>query len=60
MKQIDYIFLIYILSLILYDWITPGYQLPPARYKYEDRMNWKPGIFFWINAFIIFVYLSQK
>jgi hypothetical protein len=60
MKPIDKVFLAYIVSLILYVQLKPGTQMIPPYWKIEERVNWKPTLFFWINASIIIGYLLFK
>lgn len=58
--SIDTLFIAYIIGLIVYVQITPGTQMIPPLWKPEERMNWKPSNFFWINMLIIFGYLIFK
>ena len=57
MKHIDTLFGIYIIGLVAYIQITPGTQMIPPFWKFEERMNWKPSNFFWINICIIIGYI---
>ena len=61
MKTIDKIFTAYIIGLLVYIQLKPGTQMIPPMWKIEERMNWKPSLFFWVNISIIigFVLLKQ-
>ena len=54
--KIDTLFIAYIIGLVAYIQITPGTQMFPPLWKLDERMNWKPSLFFWINILIILSY----
>lgn len=60
MKTIDKIFITFVVSLILYAQLTPGYQIMPPWWKPEDRMNFKPTIFTYIAIFGTLLYFILK
>lgn len=57
MNTLDTLFVTYIVGIVTYSQITPGTQMIPPFWKVEERMNWKPSKFFWINMCIIFGYI---
>jgi hypothetical protein len=60
MKTIDELFILYIICLIIYVQTKPGTQMIPPVWNIEERMNWKPTHFFWINFAIIISYILFK
>lgn len=62
MRIIDTAFVIYMIALVLYIQLTPGTQMIPPWWKPQERANWKPTMFFWVNMAIIAMYfiLSSK
>ena len=60
MQTLDIAFLIFVISVLLYAFVTPGRQLMPPFWKVEERMNWKPTPFFWAISFVAVVYLLLK
>jgi hypothetical protein len=60
MKTIDVAFLILILSVWFYAFVTPGYQFLPPFWKPEERMNWKPTQLSIVVGFIALIYLVLK
>lgn len=45
------------IGLIIYIKLKPGTQMIPPFWKLEERMNWKPTLFFWVNMLIISLFL---
>ena len=60
MQMIDIAFLILVISVWLYAFVTPGRQLMPPFWKVEERMNWKPTPLFLAISFIAGIYLLIK
>lgn len=60
MKTLDIAFLIFVISVWVYAFVTPGRQLMPPWWKPEERMNWKPTPIFLIMSFVAVIYLLLK
>lgn len=59
MKTIDVAFVIFMGSVLLYSWITPGSQLPPSVINYEERVKFfsnPPQVFNFV-LFVSVIYL---
>lgn len=55
MKFIETAFIIFIMSVLVYSWVTPGQQLPPRFWNYDP--NWKPTPFTWAVIGISSIFL---
>jgi hypothetical protein len=60
MQTLDIAFLIFVISVWLYAFVTPERQLMPPFWKVEERMNWKPTPLSWAISFVAVVYLLLK
>ena len=60
MEPLDIAFLIFVISVWLYAFMTPGRQLMPPFWKLEERINWKPTPFLWAISFVAVIYLLLK
>jgi Kef-type K+ transport system membrane component KefB len=60
MEPLDIAFLIFVIAVWLYAFVTPGRQLMPPFWKLEERMNWKPTQLSIVVGFIALIYLVLK
>ena len=58
--SIDKIFVAYMLGLLVYVQLKPGTQMIPPWWNPEERMKWKPSLFFWVNMSIIIGFILFK
>lgn len=62
MKKLDALFVLVMISIILYSYLKPGQQLPPPSYDIQGRMEYKstPTLYLGIGVFIIYSILKQR
>jgi hypothetical protein len=60
MKTIDALFILVMISIILYSYLKPGQQLPPPSYDIHGRMEYKPTPTLYLGIGVLFIYLILK
>ena len=62
MKTIDTLFVLVIISILVYSYLKPGQQLPPPSYNIQGRIEYKPTptLYLGIGVFIIYLILKQR
>lgn len=62
MKKLDALFVLVMISILLYSYLKPGQQLPPPSYDIHGRMEYKPTptLYFVIGVLIIYLILKQR